>query len=434
VAACAEDQRNVFDPDGDRDPAQLVTFSVETTPEGIVIAHWTASEPVRAVVEWGESVSSLHQHSYSGVRTYETGGSVRLLAPESGSEYAYVVRMRDRAGNESSQFLAAAPTFTTDPVTTEALLLFVMVDVGWGDALYLESPDGRKVLVDAGHPGDGRIVREFLLGRGVSHLDVASMSHVHNDHIGGFFGDDFGDLPGLFNTQGAGGPVIGCTYFLDILDKTPGTIGGPYQNLVEAADFANVPNAQVQEHVLLETGATAASIATPEALNWGEGVRVDLLASGKKGFLFPQGGPPDLGSVQNNDSMIWRVQYGDFVLLLMGDGEFATEQFLQDRWGPEVLRATVHKLGHHGSNDANSERFLQMTDPLVTLITNSVLENPGVMHPYVLQRVRNLGADYYASDRAIPNRARSLPGVRGDVYIRTDGYAFTVSAERIRYE
>ena len=190
----------------------------------------------------------------------------------------------------------------------------------------------------------------------------------------------------------------------------------------------------LREHVLLETGANAASIATPDALNWGEGVRVDLLAAGKKGFLFPQGAPPDMGSVQNNDSMIWRVQYGEFVVLLMGDGEFATEQFLQDRWDHDFLRTTIHKLGHHGSNDSNSERFLQATDPLVAFVTNSVLENPGVMHPYVLQRVRNLGADYFASDRAIPNRDRALPGVRGDIYVHTDGSAFTISADRIRYE
>jgi len=430
MAACAEDQRNVFDPAGDRDPAQLVDFSVETTEAGIVIAHWAANEPVRAVVEWGESVSELHQHSYSGVRTYETGGSVRLLAPESSTEYAYVVRMRDRAGNESSQFLESEPTFTTAPVTTEALLLFVMIDVGWGDALYLESTDGRKVLIDAGHPADGRIVRDFLNQRGVSHLDVASMSHVHNDHVGGYFGDDFGGLPGLFNTQGVSVPQIGCDYFLDIADKTPGTIGGPYVDLYDAIRELPV----MPLHLGFRTGANAANVSHPEALNWGEEVQVDLLAAGKKDFLYPNGAPPDLGSVQNNDSMVWRVQYRDFVLLLMGDGEFASEQFLQDRWSPEFLRTTVHKLGHHGSNDSNSERFLRITEPLVALITDSVLENPGVMHPFVLERVRNLGADYYASDRAIPNLDRSLPGVRGDIYIRTDGYAFTISADRIRYE
>ncbi|MCA9751082.1 MAG: hypothetical protein KC591_02745 [Gemmatimonadetes bacterium] len=428
LGACADDERNVFDAAADFEAPQLTSFSVSTRADGTVVASWEASEPVHAVVEWGSTADALHQHSYSIGRAYETSGSVRLLAPASATEYAYAVRLTDRAGNEASQFVESTPTFTTEDVVTEPLFEFVMIDVGWGDALYLESPDGRKILVDAGHPQDGQIVREFFASRGITHLDVASMTHVHNDHIGGYYGDDFSGRPGVFNARGQGADIP-ATYFLDILNKTPNTTENPYADLQ-----AEVQRLSTMTPLYLETGASSSSFEVPEALNWGAGVQVDLLAAGRKDFLYPNGAPPDLGSVQNNDSMIWRVQYGAFVLLLMGDGEFATEQFLEDHWPHEFLQATVHKLGHHGSNDANSERFLAITSPQVALVTNSVLENPGVMHPYVLERVRNLGADYYASDRAIPNRDRALPGVRGDIHIYTDGECFTVSAQRIRFE
>jgi beta-lactamase superfamily II metal-dependent hydrolase len=164
-------------------------------------------------------------------------------------------------------------------------------------------------------------------------------------------------------------------------------------------------------------------------------VRVDLLAAGKKDFLLPEFALQDAaGSVQNNDSMIYRIQFGDFVMILMGDGEFATEQFLQNNVPAEFLRAQVLKLGHHGSNDSNSERFVDRVDPVIALITNAVSENPGVQHPYVLGRLRKRGTDYFASDRVIPNRDRAESGVRGDVLIFTDGSAFTVVADNVFYE
>jgi beta-lactamase superfamily II metal-dependent hydrolase len=118
----------------------------------------------------------------------------------------------------------------------------------------------------------------------------------------------------------------------------------------------------------------------------------------------------------------------------MGDGEFATEQFLQDNYAHDFLKAHMLKLGHHGSNDANSERFLEVVDPVVAMITNAVSENPGVEHPYVLGRLRKRGTDYFASDRVIPNRDRAESGVRGDVLLWTDGSAFTIVADNVRFE
>ena len=73
-------------------------------------------------------------------------------------------------------------------------------------------------------------------------------------------------------------------------------------------------------------------------------------------------------------------------------------------------------------------------DPIVALITNAVSENPGVEHPFVLNRLLNRGTDYFASDRAIANRDRAESGVRGDILIYTDGTAFTVVADNVTFE
>lgn len=419
LAGCASDESSFFDPASDFDPPALTTFSVETQTDGSVVASWAANEPVRAVVEWNDGTADLPAHSYSTSRSYGEAGSQRLIGVESDTEYTYSVRMTDRAGNVATQFLEAEPTFTTGTVSADPTFLFVMIDVGWGDALYLESPDGKRVLIDAGHPIDAQIVSEFLRSHGATQLHAASTSHSHADHMGGYFGDDFADVPGVF--QG----TARAEYFLDHVNRTAVT------NQFED-DLMPVVRSSTNEIVYLEEGDRTGD---GEWLNWGEGVEVELLAAGEKPFIYPDLiQEEEFGSVINNDSMIWRVQYGSFSLLLTGDGEFASEQYLMDRHPASKLRVTVHKLGHHGANDANGDRFMSLTSPIVALVTNSVRENPGVMHPFVLGRVRQKGADYFASDRVIPNRDRALPGVRGDVYIRSDGTDFTVSTGRVRFE
>jgi hypothetical protein len=184
--------------------------------------------------------------------------------------------------------------------------------------------------------------------------------------------------------------------------------------------------------VLLERGASSES---EPALQWGDGLRVDLLAAGKKDNVLPNFlQRTEVGEIENNDSMVYRVQYGSFVLLLMGDGEFATEEFLQSHWPAERLQASVLKTGHHGANDATSQEFLEIVNPRVGLISHAVSENPGLEHPKVMERLRQQGADYYASDRVIPNRERISSGARGDILLWTDGEAFTIVAVPTRFE
>jgi competence protein ComEC len=427
LCSCAEREDSVFDPAADRTPPELLTFGVETVGQQ-AYATWTASEPVRATVEYGPAPDECHRHSYSGSAMYAQAGVVKLVGAQGNTTYSYRVRMRDRAGNEAAAARPDSSSFTTGTTAgTSELLLFAMIDVGWGDALFLRAPDGTETLIDAGHPQDGKRVADVLLSLlGVSdhHLDFASMTHVHEDHIGGFYGDQYNpDLfPGLLSDFSVG-------TFIDLRDKT--VVNGPYVSLASELQRA-VHSGVVGRHVMVGCGESS---ETQTALQWGDGVRVDVLAAGGKEFLLPDFILAEAtDSVINNDSIVYRVQYGGFVMLLMGDGEFAAEQFLENRYSPDFLRASVLKLGHHGSNDANSERFLEMVDPLVGLITNAVSENPGVENPLVLSRLRERGIDYFASDRAIPNRERRLPGVRGDIVLYTDGDAFTVIAENIRYE
>jgi competence protein ComEC len=70
-------------------------------------------------------------------------------------------------------------------------LRVTVLDVGQGDAIVVEGPDGRTLLVDAGAGGPyrldagERVVAPFLWNRGVLRLEAVVVTHADADHAGG---------------------------------------------------------------------------------------------------------------------------------------------------------------------------------------------------------------------------------------------------------
>ncbi len=70
-------------------------------------------------------------------------------------------------------------------------LRLTVLDVGQGDAIVVEGPDGRTLLVDAGAGGPyrldagERVVAPFLWNRGVLRLAAVVVTHADADHAGG---------------------------------------------------------------------------------------------------------------------------------------------------------------------------------------------------------------------------------------------------------
>jgi competence protein ComEC len=73
----------------------------------------------------------------------------------------------------------------------DGLLRLTVLDVGQGDAIVVEMPDGRAVLVDAGPAGPmrldvgERVVAPFLWNRGILRLAGVAVTHDDGDHAGG---------------------------------------------------------------------------------------------------------------------------------------------------------------------------------------------------------------------------------------------------------
>jgi competence protein ComEC len=93
----------------------------------------------------------------------------------------------------------ALTDFTPGP-PQDAVLTFL--DVGQGDSVLVETPDGRRMLIDGGGVAAGRflglreestfsigedVVSAYLFSRRIRRLDTIVLTHAHNDHLDGLF-------------------------------------------------------------------------------------------------------------------------------------------------------------------------------------------------------------------------------------------------------
>lgn len=161
------------------------------------------------------------------------------------------------------------------------------LDVGQGDAAYLELPDGQRWLVDGGPPSDA--VLRFLRQEGVGHLDVVVASHGHPDHTGGL-------LPVLENV---------------------------------AVDELWIPDFE---------GTTDLVLA---AARQGTRVRLRPPATLHPAWTF-------VTDNLNDRSLVLRVDLGGVTLLLPGDAEAAAEDALPDGISADILKVPHH--GSHTSS------------------------------------------------------------------------------------
>src|SRR3989344_5730916 len=205
-------------------------------------------------------------------------------------------------------------------------LTFAMLDIGQGDALFIESPTGTQLLVDGGPPN--KILNQ--LSRVMSPFDRS--------------------IDGIFITNPDQDHIAG---FLDVLKRykvgrvfEPGTLNDSkvYQNLEDEINKNNIPD------ILVRKGMR---------LNIGGGAFIDI--------LFPD---RDVSSWATNDgSIVARLSYGNISVMLMGDATTKTEAIILSENPENELRSTVLKVGHHGSRTSSSYEFIKTLSPTYAIIS-----------------------------------------------------------------
>jgi competence protein ComEC len=249
------------------------------------------------------------------------------------------------------------------------------LDVGQGDAVFIEAPNGNQVLYDAGY--GKKVVSEVaeLTPLHDRHIDLAIFSHPHADHVGGFHH--------IFDKYEVGA----------VIESRVGTDSVVYQELVQ----------------LLEEK----KVSRFEAVR---GMKVILDTDVYIYILYPESDR----SIKDPDSAsVWaKLVYGDFSVLLTGDAPIAVEEHVAqiDR---QRLKSTVLKAGHHGSRTSNSETLLGYSIPDIVVISAGLNNRYGHPHPEILERfskhgLRSLGTYEY-----------------GTIIFKTDGQNISLRCLRI---
>jgi competence protein ComEC len=260
-------------------------------------------------------------------------------------------------------------------------LELTVLDVGQGDSLFVVSPHGRAMLIDGGgrfsgfsgqeehngiDPGE-EAVSPYLWSRGFQKLDVVALTHAHQDHLGG--------LTAILENFHVGSLWIGREVSSKALAK-----------LEDLARQKKIPIA----HEL-----------RGEKFSW-DGVQGE--------FMWPDIALEEVApSAKNDDSLVFRMKYGDRGVMLPGDAEKRAEAEILAENTEDKLQADVLKVGHHGGKNSTTEEFLAAVHPQVAIISAGE-DNPyGHPSPELLERLENAGVRILRTDKD------------GAVHVLTDG-------------
>lgn len=263
-----------------------------------------------------------------------------------------------------------------EPAATAAAPLTVKVlDVGQGDAILIRSQE-QTVLIDTGDvPAKDELVA-MLKKQGVTAIDKLIITHPHADHIGG------------------AAAVLQQFTVKQVYDSGQKTNSNLYKQYLTLIQKKNIPFTVVTAGMTIDLGNdTILKVLAPEKPFIGDG-------------------EPDL----NNNSIVAKLTYHNFSMMLTGDAESESEQRMLKKGAD--LKSTLLKSGHHGSRTSSSVPFLQAVSPdaaLISLGANNEYHHP---HPSTLKKYNERKIKVYRTD------------TDGTLTVTSDGKTYAITKER----
>jgi competence protein ComEC len=295
---------------------------------------------------------------------------------------------------------------TQPPPASGGELTIRILDVGPinGDSILISSPSGKTVLIDAGDTTKGKAVVDALKRNNIQQLDYFIATHPHPDHIGG------------------AAEVFKAVKVLNVIDN-----GQPPSVAQQAAPPPAQKGAKKPPPRTPKTTKTTsltkfyddykAAVSSSGAhyetakpgtkYDLGGGTILTILAPSEP--LFTKDKMSTGGNEANANSIVARLDYGAFSMMLAGDAEDQTEHRLLTK--DLDLRSRVLKIGHHGSKYASSSDFLNRVQPEVAIISCGAWNRYGHPSQAVLDRLR----------AANPNVKLYRTDLQGEITITTRG-------------
>jgi len=249
-----------------------------------------------------------------------------------------------------------------------------VLDIGQGDAILIRG-GGQTVLVDTGDIETRDKLVAYIKKEGITAIDTVIITHPHADHLGGMLG------------------VLENFKVKQIYDSGQTATTALYRKYLSEVQKQKIP-------FNLVTAGEEISITNE--------IKLKFLAPSK---------PFITESAINNNSIVAKLTYNQFSMLLTGDAEKESEKSMVKNYAKE-LKSTVLKAGHHGSNTSSSSGFLKAVGPeavIISLGANNDYHHP---HPSTLKKYVDAQLKVYRTD------------LDGTVTITSDGKTYKIVKEK----
>ena len=321
-------------------PVAWVEWILLALLERIVVLGASVSAASVPVVGLGWGVATLYCLLLVVVALGGRSSPFAGLLPSTGDLWRYVANRTPIRWLLAVLLAAALVTWAGAIAGLAGAPVLTFLNVGQGDSILVEAPNGRVVLIDGG-PSPSLAVQ--LLDRRLPfwrrRIDLLVLTHPHDDHLVG--------LVEVARRYDVGGTL------------ESGIAGG-------------TPAWEAFERVLLTKGTPRHVAAVGDGVDLGDGLRLTVI------------GAPDprqargAGEREANDlSLVLRLDAPTGAALLMADaGPSAQRRLLAEG---AHLRAPLLKVPHHGAEDCLDGDFLGAVSPSVAVI--SVGAENGFGHP-----------------------------------------------------
>lgn len=242
--------------------------------------------------------------------------------------------------------------------TPRGVLTVAVLDVGQGDALYIESPTGLQMLIDGGQ--GNAVLRQLpkVMPRFDRSIDLVLETHPDSDHIGGF-----ADVLKRYHVDAFVSPGI---------EKDTDTA----RTLVRTVSDLHIPHYTAQRGMVLDMGG---------------GVVLEV--------LYPDRDVSKLASqFANSGCVVLRLTYGAIAMLFACDAPQEVEERLVLLEGSN-LASDVLKVAHHGSKYSSTEAFIAAVRPAFAAISVGAGNTYGHPTEQTLSRLAAYGTAVLRTDQ-----------------------------------
>lgn len=223
------------------------------------------------------------------------------------------------------------------------------LDVGQGDSIFIELPNGKTMLIDASTKDYGEGIVEYIKDSGYDKLDYLVATHPHADHIGGME------------------EVVKSLDIGEIYMPKATTTTKTYKNLLLA---------------IKDKGLSINTAKAGENIFSDDNLQINILAPNS-----------DKYESLNNYSAVVKITYKNRKFLFMGDAEKLSEKEITADVSADIL-----KVGHHGSSSSTSEEFLKKVNPSAAVISCGVDNSYGHPHSETLNILERFNIQIFRTD------------------------------------